>query len=171
MTIGLKREIYSSLPKGSIFSLQGSLIVPTGRTKYDFGTGTTSFEVFGAFDQLVGKSTFVQTQLGGELPVNSAKAPQALFWNTAVGQMFAPDRGFGRLWTPMVELTLNRDFETGARNNWDVIPEMQVTISRRQHVRGNLGVRVPVSNTAGRPVQIMFYLLWDWADGKLTEGW
>ena len=171
ITFGWKREIYSSLPKGSIFSVQGSLIAPTGRTKYGFGSGTTAFEAFGALDQLIGRNAFVQTQLGGDFPVDTQKASQTLFWNTAVGQMFAGARGLGRLWTPMLELTLNRDFATGAKNNWDVIPEMQVTISRRQHVRGNIGVRVPANNTAGRPVQVMFYLLWDWADGKLTEGW
>jgi hypothetical protein len=32
-------------------------------------------------------------------------------------------------------------------------------------------VRTPATNTAGRPVQLMMYLLWDWGDGKLTEGW
>jgi len=171
VTFGYKREIYSSLRKGSIFSLFGGVIAPTGSTDHGFGSGTTAFESFAAFDQLFRNNMFVQTQLGGELPVDTQKAAQAIFWNTAVGQMFAPDHGLGRLWTPMVELIMNRDFETGAKTNWDIIPEMQVTISKRQHVRGNLGLRVPVSNTAGRPVQVMFYLLWDWADGKLTEGW
>jgi hypothetical protein len=52
-----------------------------------------------------------------------------------------------------------------------VLPEMQVTISARQHVRFDLGVRNPVTNTAGRNKQLVFYLLWDWADGKLWEGW
>jgi hypothetical protein len=32
-------------------------------------------------------------------------------------------------------------------------------------------VRVPVTNTAARSIQIEFYVLWDWQDGKLTEGW
>jgi hypothetical protein len=99
------------------------------------------------------------------------KAPQAMFWNTAIGQTFAPEHGLGRQWSPMMEVIMNRDFEAGAKTNWDIVPQMQVTISRRQHVRGNLGVRVPVNNTDRRPVQVMFYLLWDWADGKLTEGW
>jgi hypothetical protein len=48
---------------------------------------------------------------------------------------------------------------------------MQVTISRRQHIKADLGVRVPVNNTAGRQIQIVFYLLWDWQDGRLNEGW
>jgi hypothetical protein len=58
-----------------------------------------------------------------------------------------------------------------AKTNWDVLPQMQVTISKRQHIRANLGVRIPVNNTAGRQVQVMFYLLWDWFDGRLNEGW
>jgi hypothetical protein len=48
---------------------------------------------------------------------------------------------------------------------------MQVTISRRQHIRGDLGIRIPANNTVGRPVQLMLYLLWDWQDGRLNEGW
>ncbi len=171
VTFGYKREIYSSLKKGTIFSLFGGVLAPTGSTDHGFGSGTTTFESFAAFDKLFRSNTFIQTQLGGELPVDTQKAPQAIFWNTAVGQMFAPDRGLGRLWSPMVEVIMNRDFETGAKTNWDMVPQMQVTISKRQHVRGNVGVRVPVNNTAGRQVQLMFYLLWDWADGKLTEGW
>jgi len=171
VTFGYKREIYSSLKKGNIFSLFGGVLAPTGSRDHGFGNGTTTFETFAAYDQLFRNDMFIQTQLGGELPVDTMKAPQAMFWNTAVGQMFAREGGLGRLWTPMIEVIMNRDFEAGAKTNWDVVPQIQVTISRRQHVRGNLGVRVPVNNTPGRPVQIMLYLLWDWADGQLTEGW
>jgi hypothetical protein len=46
-----------------------------------------------------------------------------------------------------------------------------VTLSRRQHIMASFGVRVPANNRAGRPVQVMFYLLWDWFDGGLREGW
>ncbi len=171
VTFGLKREIFSSLRTGSILSLQGSVLAPTGNSSRGFGSGTTTFETFAAFDQLFRSNTFIQTQLGGDLPVDTQKAPQSLFWNTAVGQSFSQDHGLGRMWSPMFEVLAARDFTTGAKMNWDVLPQMQVTISKRQHVRGDLGVRIPVNNTAGRQVQLMFYLLWDWGDGKLTEGW
>ena len=59
----------------------------------------------------------------------------------------------------------------GAKTNCDLMPEFQVTLSKRQHVRFNAGVRIPATNTAGRPVQLMFYLLWDRQDGRLLEGW
>lgn len=171
MTFGLKHEVFSSLRTGSILSMQGSVIAPTGSTKRGFGTGTTTFEAFAAFDQYFRSNTFIQTQLGGDLPVDTQKAPHAVFWNTAVGQSFSQDHGLGRMWSPMFEFLAAHDFTTGAKTNWDVVPQMQVTISRRQHVRGDLGVRIPVNNTSGRQTQLMFYLLWDWGDGKLTEGW
>ena len=71
----------------------------------------------------------------------------------------------------MFEFVGARDLVDKAKTNWDVVPQMQVTISKRQHIRANLGVRIPVNNTLGRPVQLEFYLLWDWFDGRLNEGW
>lgn len=170
-SLGLKREMFSSLRTGSIFSLFGGVIVPSGNRSRGFGAGTTTFETFAAFDQLFPTNTFVQLQAGAELPRHTDIAPQSLFWRAALGQSFAPDHGLGRLWSPMLEFVADRDLVDRAKTNWDVIPEMQVTISRRQHIRANLGFSHPFTNTSGRPSQIVFYLLWDWADGKLTEGW
>ena len=39
------------------------------------------------------------------------------------------------------------------------------------HILGNIGFRVPASNTANRAKQMVFYMLWDWVDGGLLEGW
>ena len=170
-TLGLKREMWSSLRSGSILSLFGGVIVPSGNKSRGFGTGTTTFETFAAFDQLFSSNTFVQFQAGADLPSNTDIAPQTLFWRTAFGQSFAAKDGLGRLWSPMVEFVAERDLVTGAKTRWDVVPEMQVTISRRQHIRANVGFLKPFTNIAGRQSQVVFYLLWDWADGKLTEGW
>jgi mono/diheme cytochrome c family protein len=170
-TFGVKRVMFSSLESGSIFSLQGSLIVPTGNKNRGFGTGTTTFEAFAAFDQVFRSNTFIQTQFGADLPRHTQISPQAIFFNSAVGQSFAGDHGLGRLWSPMLEFVAARDLVDNSKTNWDLVPQMQVTISRRQHIRGDLGVRIPANNTSGRPVQLMFYLLWDWQDGRLNEGW
>src|SRR5262249_20127675 len=43
LTLGLKRVIYSSLPKGSIVSIFGGVLPPTGSTRHGFGSGTTTF--------------------------------------------------------------------------------------------------------------------------------
>ncbi len=170
-TLGVKRVMFSNLRSGSIFSLQGSVLLPTGNRARGFGSGTTTFETFAAFDQVFRTDTFVQTQLGADLPRHTDIAPQSIFFHTALGQSFAGDHGLGRLWSPMVEFLADRDLVRHAKTNWDVLPQMQVTLSKRQHVRCDLGVRVPVNNAAGRPVQLMFYVLWDWQDGRLSEGW
>src|SRR5258708_3372984 len=168
-TLPLKREIFSSLQSGSILSLQGGVLVPTGNKTRGFGTGTTTFETFAAFDQLFRTNTFLQTQIGADLPPHTNIAPQSMFCRIAVGQSFAASRRHGRLWSPMVEFVAARDLSTGAKTNWDIVPEMQVTISRRQHIRANLGVRTPATNTTGRPVQAMMSLLFASHDTNLTN--
>jgi hypothetical protein len=170
-TFGVKRVMFSNLNWGSILALQGSVIAPTGNRTRGLGSGTTTFETFAAYDQLFKTNTFIQTQFGADLPRHTAIAPQSIFFNTVIGQIIATDQRLGRAWTPMMEFIANRDLVDLAKTDWDVLPQMQVTISHRQHIRGDLGVRVPVTNTAGRAVQLQLYLLWDWQDGKLTEGW
>ena len=57
------------------------------------------------------------------------------------------------------------------RPDWDIMPEIQVTLSPRQHIRADIGVRTPITDTADRNPQIYFYILWDWADGHFWNGW
>lgn len=171
-TLGVKRVMFSNLNRGSILALQGEISIPTGNKSRGFGTGATTFGTFAAFDQLFRENTWIQTQVGANLPAHTSMlAPQQFYFYTALGQTFAPDHGLGRQWSPMTELLLNRDLINSARNDWDVLPELQVTISRRQHIRGDLGLRIPVTDTGGRSKQLVFYLLWDWQDGSLVKGW
>lgn len=173
VTVGWKRVLYSQLRRqwGSILSLQGEVTLPTGSLRRGTGTGVTSFGTFGMFDVLMPGTTFIQIQSGAVLPTDTAKAPQNVYANVAVGKSISQSHGLGRTWSPMFEFVASRDLMRGATTDWDVAPEMQVTLSRRQHVRANLGVRIPVTNTADRPIQALFYILWDWQDGKLLEGW
>ncbi len=171
ITLGVKREVFSSLRTGSILSLQGGFLLPTGDSRRGFGAGTAQFEPFAAFDQLFRSNTFIQTELGADLPFDTSVAPRSMFFRTAIGQAFAADHMLGRLYSPMVEFLGDRRFEPGAATDWDVLPEMQITVSRRQHVRVGFGVREPFTNTSGRSPQVLFYILWDHADGKIWDGW
>ena len=171
MVVGYKRVIAHSARTGSIFSLQGEVNIPTGNKSRELGNGVTVFETFGSFGQVLPGASFVQLQTGAELPTNTENVPKAAFLRTALGKRLVQNQGFGRSWTPMVELITDRDFETGAKTNLDVVPQFQVSLSRRQHIMVNLGVRFPANNTLGRTRELMFYVLWDWFDGGLTEGW
>jgi hypothetical protein len=169
--IGFKRILLSKLAPGSILAVQGEVIAPTGNRAHGLGSGVTTFETFAAYDQLLPGKMFLQFQGGADLPTDTKKAPQSIFLRSALGKSFNESNGLGRLWSPMVEFVGTRDLMSGARNDWDVIPEFQVTLSKRQHVRANVGVSIPVTDTAGRSAQLMVYVLWDRADGKLYEGW
>ena len=71
----------------------------------------------------------------------------------------------------MVEFLAGRDLVDGAKNRLGHSPEMQVSLSKRQHIMVDVGVRTPINNTAGRATQVVFLSLWDWFDGALRDGW
>jgi len=168
---GLKHLIYSSLSAGSILSVQGEVVMPTGNKSKGLGTGVTTFGTFAMYDQRLTANSFLQVQGGANLPTHPEHSPRSVYLRTAIGTSLSQDRGLGRMWSPMVEIIANHDFQTGARTDFDVVPQFQVTINKRQHIRVNFGIRVPVNDTAGRPIQAMAYFLWDWFDGGLFEGW
>lgn len=168
---GLKHVLFASHQRGSILSVQGEAILPTGDKARGFGSGVTVFEAFGAFAQILPFDSFVQVQAGTEQPTDTAIAPRSVFGRVAFGRSLRQDEGFGRLWTPMLEVVTDRELESGAATAVDLVPQFQVALSRRQHVRANVGLQVPVANTEGRSKQIVFYLLWDWLDGGFLEGW
>jgi mono/diheme cytochrome c family protein len=170
-TIGVKRVLIANLHAGSILTAFGGVILPSGNRAHGLGSGVTTFESFAAFAQLLPALSFVQLQAGTDQPTDTPKAPRSVFWRAALGKSFRQSGGLGRMWTPMTEFVANRNFTSDARTDWDIVPQFQVTLSQRQHVRANLGFRIPVTNTAGRPIQAVFYLLWDWFDGGLREGW
>jgi hypothetical protein len=163
--------LYHSLESGSIFSLSGEAVLPTGDKARGLGNGVTIFESFATYGQILPADSFLQFQGGFELPAQSDDAAKAVFWRTTLGKTFSQEAGRGRSWSPMLEILADREFATGEKVNWDLLPQLQVTLSRRQHIMANIGVRIPVNNTASRSTQLMFYLLWDWFDGGLREGW
>jgi mono/diheme cytochrome c family protein len=170
-TLGVKRVLIANLRTGTILSAFGGVILPTGNKAHGLGTGVTTFETFAAFAQLLPAKSFIQLQAGTDQTTDTSKVPRSLFWRAALGKSFRQSNGLGRMWTPMTEFVAKRDFTSNARTNWDIVPQFQVTISQRQHVRANIGFSIPVTNTADRSIQAVFYVLWDWFDGGLLEGW
>jgi mono/diheme cytochrome c family protein len=171
VALGFKRTLFHSIGSGSIFSVAGEAVLPTGNKARDLGKGVTIFEPFAAFGQILPRDSFLQFQSGIELPTHSDDATKEVFWRATAGKSFAQQGGFGRAWTPMVELLGARELEDGAEADWDLVPEMQVTLSTRQHIMFNFGVRIPMNHRGPRATQVLFYFLWDWFDGGLRDGW
>lgn len=169
--LGLKRVLAFSNRTGSIITVEGVANLPTGSTAHGLGSGTYNLESFLAFGQILPARWFLQEQLGSILPADLNKQNQSIYWRNCLGWSFRQSGGLGRMWSPMIEMVANHDLVDAAKMNWDAVPQMQVTLSRRQHVIADLGFDIPATHTAGRSTQLVFYILWDWQDGKITEGW
>ena len=170
IAVAIKRVLAHSLARGTIVSVSGEIVLPTGKETQGLGKGTTVFEPFLTFGQLLPSNAFVQGQVGAELSQHPELAAREGFWRLTVGQTYEQGR-FGRAWSPMIELLGVRELAAGASSEWDAVPQVQVTLSRRQHVMVNGGIRVPLTNRSDRSLQVMTYFLWDWYDGGLLDGW
>jgi hypothetical protein len=71
----------------------------------------------------------------------------------------------------MIELVAARDLVDDEVVNWDIVPQFQVTLSKRQHIMAAFGARVPLNGRDSRPTQVVAYFLWDWFDGGLFSAW
>ena len=170
VAFAVKRVLFHSTRLGSIIRFGGEVLLPTGKESDGLGAGVMKFEPFVSAGQALGDSGFVQAQAGAEIPRDSQKAETETFWRAVAGRTFTQGP-FGRSWTPMLEFTAGREMERGQPVEWDLLPQLQVSLSRRQHILVSGGVRVPLNERDGRHTQVLAYLLWDWFDGGFTDGW
>ncbi len=164
-----KRTLAHSLERGNIFSLTGELVLPTGSERRGLGKGHAVFEPFATFGQILPRDSFIQMQGGFAIPLEGGHDDE-VFWRAAVGKSFE-ERRFGRVWSPMLELLLARPLVRDGKTSWDVLPGMQFTLNARQHVRLAGGVRLPITDADVRKKSVIVYLLWDWYEGGILQGW
>jgi mono/diheme cytochrome c family protein len=170
ITLAFKHVIHADLAGGRILSAGAELLLPTGSESRSLGKGTTIVEPFLAFGQLLPADAFVEAHTGIELPADTEKSSRELFFSAAIGKSYTQD-SWGRSWSPMVEFVAAREMTDGEPLLWDAVPQLQVTLSRRQHIMISGGVRTPINRRSGRDTQLVGYFLWDWFDGGLFEGW
>ena len=169
IALAVKRAVFHDVGRGSIVSLGEEVSLPTGKQSEGLGKGFTVFETFVAAGQILPHESFLQFQGGIEIPTDAERASKEAFWRTAIGKTITQQST--RRWTPMVEVVGGRELESGARAQWDVVPQMQVTISKRQHIMISSGVQVPLNGRNERASQFLTYFLWDWYEGGLLDGW
>jgi hypothetical protein len=169
VAFAFKRAFYSSIDTGGIGAAGAELILPTGKEQQGLGSGETVFEPFAMWGQVLPRDFYLQVHGGIELSSDATTGVSETFFRTALGTTFAQDRGFGRAWSPQIEVLWARPKD--GPSEWDVVPQLQVTLSKLQHVMVAGGVRIPVSQRAERSTQGLVYLLWDWYDGGFFEFW
>lgn len=169
IVLGLKHAAYHSIESGTIFSVGAEVVLPTGDEAKGFGNDGTKTEAFLSLGQIMPADAFFQVQLGAELPLYEGAENEG-FGRLALGRTFT-SASWGRAWTPMLELQAKRDLVGGAPLALDLAPQLQISLSTRQHVLFNIGVLVPATETSGRSARLLAYLLLDWFDGGFFEGW
>lgn len=167
--VALRRTFYASYDRGSIFAAGAAATLPTGNEEQGLGNGFAIFEPFAMYGQMLGTNGFLQLHAGYEIPSDHSKGQNEAFLRAALGYSMAQDQGFGRVWSPMAELIVAKPKGTAAE--WDVVPQMQVSLSKLQHVLVDVGVRVPLNERQSRGPQFLSYVLWDWFDGGLLQFW
>ncbi len=165
-----KHVLFDSLSRGSILSAGGEFTLPTGSEVKGLGKGVAMFEAFGTVSQILPRDGFLHAHTGIEVPAGPGQAAKETFWRLAVGKSFMANR-WGRAWSPMVEILGAREIEHDTETEWDVLPQVQVSLSTRQHVLLNVGVRTPMSQRNERRTSVLVYVLWDWFDGGFFSGW
>jgi mono/diheme cytochrome c family protein len=170
INLAYRYAFFDSHARGSIAAAGAEVTLPTGKETEGLGGGVTIFEAFGMWDQALPKIGFVQFHAGFERPAQHKLAHDAFYWRTALGTTYAQHK-WGRVWSPMVEVLAARELGGGTKTEWDLVPQMQVSLSVFQHVLASVGVRVPVNARDTRSTAVMAYLLWDWFDGGFFELW
>lgn len=167
--LALRRTFYASSDRGNIFAAGGAVTLPTGKEERGLGNGFTVVEPFAMFGQMLGTNGFLQMHTGYEIPTDHSRGQNEAFLRTALGYSIAQDAGFGRVWSPIAEVIVAKPQHGTAE--WDVVPQMQVSLSKLQHVLVSGGVRIPLNERDERHWQVLTYFLWDWFDGGLFQFW
>ena len=170
VTVAFKHVLFHDLGKGAILSAGAEALLPTGSEERGLGKGVTIFEPFVAFGKILPSDGFLQVHTGIELPTDTTKSAREAFARLALGKSFTQG-AWGRSWSPMVELLVAHESGSDEPTLWDLAPQMQVTLSRRQHIMISGGIKIPLNERSDRGVEVATYFLWDWFDGGLFDGW
>jgi mono/diheme cytochrome c family protein len=171
VAVALKHALFHDNDRGTIVSAGAEVTFPTGKEALGLGGGQTIFEPFAVLSPRLPRDGFVHLHGGFEFPRGDEPASNEAFWRTAVGWTLTANGGAGRSWSPMIEMLAARDLEKDAKTRWDLVPQMQVSLSTRGHVMVNAGLQFPVNEREGRGKKFLVYLLWDWFDGGFFSGW
>jgi hypothetical protein len=91
-----------------------------------------------AWDQALPKDSFVQFHAGFERPSNLEIEKNSVYWRTALAQAW---RSAGAACGSHGGSARRQELDTDAKAEWDLVPQMQVTLSVFQHIRASVGVR------------------------------
>ena len=169
--VAWKSVLWLSRSAGNIGGVSCDVFFPTGNRGDGIGTGTVMFEPALRIGQIIPRVGFLQLQGGAELFADTERHNNVVFWRAVFGRTFKKG-GVGRAFSPMIEVLGEKELsEESPEAEWSLVPQFQLALSKRQHIRIGTGLVIPATDSDTRPMDLMAYLIWDWYDGGFTEGW
>ena len=171
LVLAVKHALYHDLGNGTIVSMMGEVILPTGDHAAGFGAPGSEVEAFLSVGRILPADAFLQAQAGAAVPLYDGAATEG-FGRILLGRTWT-EGPWGRAWSPMLEVQAKRDLEEGAGTRIDLVPQIQMSLNTRQHVLANVGLLIPTDRGGADPppLRLVAYLLLDWFDGGFLEGW
>ena len=158
--------------RGSIVSVGGEVVLPTGKESEGLGGGDDDIRAVRVRrPDACAATRFLQAQAGAELPRLRERREREAFWRGVVGTTFVQG-GFGRSWSPMLELAARarargRQPVAVGRRAADAGIAQQAAAHPDQRRASAFRSASATSGTR----RCSTYLLWDWFDGGLRDGW
>ena len=142
--LALRRTFYASSTAAASSPPAAPSTLPTGKEDRGLGNGFTVVEPFAMWGQMVGTNGFLQLHAGYEVPIGSRAwpatkvscAPRSATPSRRIEGSAAPGRRWRKCSSPSPR---------ASAAEWDVVPQMQVSLSKLQHVLLSVGVRVPLN--------------------------
>lgn len=179
ITVEYKRSVLVNNRTKSLIGWGSEVLIPTGNSAVG-GTGQWEVEQFLTYTQILPKRSYFLQQVGAEGTFKRHDDPIQAYARSTIGKTFLADKGFGRGFSIASELITTRNLASRQNFTLTVVPQFQVTVSKRQHMRLGVGVNIPVVKGPPNPgiiinpvntQQLTFYWLWDTFDGGFFEGW
>jgi len=129
--LALKSMLVASHGTGTALSAGVEAILPTGNEDRGFGNGVVVLEPFLAVGQSLPWASFIQAQLGAELPVEETAGLEAEGFVRGVLGTTLTRGTYGRSFTPMVEVLAFRELAGEADTVVELVPQLQISLSSR----------------------------------------
>ncbi len=165
---GIKYVLYSSTAHQFITSLGTLVAIKTE----EHGDSNEFIPYIAAAKRLTDKITFQSTaradlpfdrfsdgsvELSGVVHWTPSPWPRSLHPGLELVASFPIERGTGSDRADFAQLSL--------------IPQAQIGLSKGGHIALNLGAELPINDTDRYDYKAYLYLIWDFADGGLLQGW
>jgi mono/diheme cytochrome c family protein len=160
-----KQVLHFDQRRTEILSAGLELGLPTGSESKGLGSGVWTLAPFLAYGKAWGR-TLLQGNVSLDLPSDTAKAPRAATYAIGLSRALGPARS---AWTPAAEWVGEVETATG-EHRYGVWLELSKPLNRLGHVVAAAGVQIPVRPRSD-PTRLELFLLWDFGDGPLWQGW